>query len=141
MLGEPAAGRSGEVEGDALLNKLFPQLTDELIDDAFHFSHAELVELNQSIQAIAELRTKGTFDGVFRLAGTATWGSLLSRDTTPKANLRAGHLTRAGIRRENQDDIAKIGFFAIVVCKGGMVHHLQQDIEHIRVRLFDLVQY
>ena len=40
----------------------------------------------------------------------------------------------------DDDHIAEIGFTAIVVGQGAMIHHLQQQVEYIRMRLLDLIQ-
>ena len=53
--------------------------------------------------------------------------------------LRA-HLARAGVRREDQHDVPEVGLAAGVVGERRVVHHLQQDVVDVRMRLFDLVE-
>ena len=38
------------------------------------------------------------------------------------------------------DDVAEVGLAPVVVGERAVVHHLQQDVEDVRVRLLDLVQ-
>ena len=37
-------------------------------------------------------------------------------------------------------DVAEVGLAAVVVGQRGVVHHLEQDVEDVRVRLLDLVE-
>ena len=45
-----------------------------------------------------------------------------------------------GIRCHDQDDIAEINCLAVIVRQFAVIHHLQQNIEQIRVRFFDFIQ-
>ena len=49
-------------------------------------------------------------------------------------------LARAGIRRHDQDHVTEVGLAAGVVRQRGVVHHLQQHVHHVRVRLLDFVE-
>ena len=53
---------------------------------------------------------------------------------------RPAALARAGIGGHDQYDVAEIGLASIVVGQGAVVHHLQQQIEDIRVGLFDFIE-
>ena len=46
----------------------------------------------------------------------------------------------AGVGGHDQDHVAEIDLLAVVVGQLAVVHHLQQDVEEIRMRLFDLVE-
>ena len=46
----------------------------------------------------------------------------------------------AGIRRHDEDDVAEIHLLAVVVGQLAVVHHLQEDVEQVRMRLLDLVE-
>jgi hypothetical protein len=50
------------------------------------------------------------------------------------------HLARAGVAGHDQHDLAEVGLAAVVVRQGRVVHHLQQDVEDVGVRLLDLVE-
>jgi hypothetical protein len=46
----------------------------------------------------------------------------------------------AGVGRHDDDHVAEIGLAPVVVGQRPVVHHLQQDVEDVRVRLLDLVE-
>ena len=47
---------------------------------------------------------------------------------------------RAGIGRHDQHDVAEIDRLAVVVGQAAVIHHLQQDVEQVGMRLLDLVE-
>ena len=47
---------------------------------------------------------------------------------------------RSHVRRHNDDRIAEVDRAAFPIGKPAVIHDLQQDIEHIRVRLLDFVE-
>ena len=51
-----------------------------------------------------------------------------------------GHVGGARVGRHDQDDVAEIDRLAVVVGQLAVVHHLQQDVEQVRMRLLDLVE-
>ena len=52
----------------------------------------------------------------------------------------SAHIFRAGIGRHHQDHITEVGFTAIVVGERAVIHHLQQQVKDLGMRLFNLVQ-
>ncbi len=46
----------------------------------------------------------------------------------------------SGVGRHDDDDVPEVGLPAVVVGEGAVVHHLQQDVEDVRMRLLDLVE-
>ena len=63
---------------------------------------------------------------------------LASRCVKPIVALRQRLGARVG--RHDDDDVAEVGLAAVVVGQRAVVHHLQQDVEDVRVRLLDLVE-
>ncbi len=63
-------------------------------------------------------------------------------DAPASAETDAGvaQLTRAGVRRHDQHDLAEVSLAAVVVRQRGVVHDLQQDVEDVRMRLLDLIE-
>ncbi len=57
-----------------------------------------------------------------------------------EAHHRLAHVRGAGIGGHDQDDVAEVDRLAVVVGQLAVVHHLQQDVEDVRMRLLDLVQ-
>ena len=47
---------------------------------------------------------------------------------------------RAGIGRHDEDDIAEIDLLAVVIGQLAVIHDLQQDVEQVRMGLFDFVE-
>ena len=45
-----------------------------------------------------------------------------------------------GVGRHDDDHVAEVGLAAVVVRERAVVHHLQQQVEHVRVRLLDLIE-
>ena len=52
----------------------------------------------------------------------------------------AGHLLRAGIGGHDDDDVPEVRLAAVVVRQRAVVHHLQQQVEDIRMSLLDLIE-
>ncbi len=46
----------------------------------------------------------------------------------------------AGVGRHDDDDIAEVGLAPVVVGQRTVIHDLQQDVEDVRMRLFDFVE-
>jgi hypothetical protein len=115
------------------------QLQDELLDDGLHHLEAQRVEGDDGVEAVAELRREQAFD---RFLATAL-GDLLVRVPgvgRGEAHGAGAHLARAGVAGHDQHHLAEVGLAAVVVRQGGVVHHLQQDVEDVGVRLLDLVE-
>ena len=53
---------------------------------------------------------------------------------------RVDEVHRAEVRGEDQDRVAEVDGAALAVGQAAVVEHLQQDVEHLRVRLLDLVE-
>src|SRR3546814_1593909 len=50
------------------------------------------------------------------------------------------HVRRAGIGGHDEDGVAEIHRLAVMIGQPAIVHHLEQDVEQVRMRLLDLVQ-
>ena len=50
------------------------------------------------------------------------------------------HVGGTGVGGHDQDDVAEIDGLAVVVRQLAVIHHLQQDVEDVGVRLLDLVE-
>ena len=57
-----------------------------------------------------------------------------------EAHHRLAHVRGAGVGGHDQDDVAEVDRLAVVVGELAVVHHLQEDVEDVGVRLLDLVQ-
>ena len=63
-----------------------------------------------------------------------------SRLVEPKPIAARCAVRRARIGRHDQDHVAEVDLLAVVVGQLAVVHHLQQDVEQVRMRLLDLVE-
>src|SRR5450830_3763 len=114
-----------------LLVQLLFQLHQELVDHTQDDFFVQRTEADDRIQTVAEFRRKHTLDIRHLVAGFLLVGE------TDRTLLQA---FCAGIRGHHDDDITEVSLAAVVVSQRAMIHHLQQDIENIRMRLFDFIE-
>ena len=57
-----------------------------------------------------------------------------------EADGRLGKVARPGIGGHDQDHVLEVDALAVVVGQLAVIHHLQQDVEQVGMRLLDLVQ-
>ena len=89
--------------------------------------------------ASRRLRNSGLKSRSMRLLAAASSASL-RRGRRRSRSCACAHLARAGVRRHDQHDLPEVGLAARVVGQRRVVHHLQQDVEQVGVRLLDLVE-
>ena len=104
---------------------------DEFFDDLRHNLRRQARERHHRIQAVAEFRREHAADRILIL--THAGGAL-------KTNRGFRHIGSARIGGHDQDHIAEIHIFAVVVRELSVIHHLQQDIVQILMRLFDFIE-
>jgi hypothetical protein len=109
--------------------------TFKLQQKLIHHTHDdELVqgfEADDGIQTVAELWGEKPFDIGHFIPSLPGIGET-----------NGGFVHRLGTRIGGHDDdhVAEVGLAPVVIGQGAMVHDLQQDIEHIRMGLLDLIQ-
>ena len=81
----------------------------------------------------------GLFRALLRRLLPAVDGAV-GRGRIPEADGPGAQLARAGVRGHDQHHLAEVGLAAVVVGQRGVVHHLQQDVEDVGVRLLDFVE-
>ena len=69
----------------------------------------------------------------------SAWRRETATPTTEADGFLRG-IRRARVRRHDQDDIAEVDLLAVVVGQLSVVHHLQQNVEQVRMRLLDFVE-
>ena len=116
------------------LRELGFELQDELLDDRLHHLRRQTVEEDDGVQPVTELRAEDALDGRLRTALAA------GRLVLAEADRRGVQLARPGVRGHDHDDLPEIGLPAVIVRQGRVIHHLEQDVEDVRVRLLDLVE-
>src|SRR5579871_3449478 len=128
---QPARRLRRQIEGNVAVRKLRLELENEFLDDAVDGLAAERCKRNGRIEAVAELRREQALDRLFILAFALA---------TAEADRFLGCIGCAGVGRHDQHDVAKIDLLAVVIGELAVIHHLQKDIEQIRVRFFDFVE-
>ena len=106
-------------------------MQDELLDHLHDHLARQRREADDGVQPVAELGREGALDrlAVLALAPVAA-----------EADRRAGLVGGARVRGHDEDHVAEIDLLAVVVGELAVVHHLQKDVEDVRVRLFNLVE-
>ncbi len=130
MLGQPFPRIRLHVQLHVLGGELLFQLDQELVDHAGDLGPAQRGERHDGVEAVAEFRREHAADHFQRIGAVVLLGE------TDRA---ARGLFRAGIGGHHQDDVAEIGGAAVVVGQLAVVHHLQQQVEDVRMGLLDLV--
>ena len=130
MFRQPGAGRCIQLDGDVLIRQLCFQFENELVDHVADGRHTERLELDDGVQAVAELGAEQLLDVLHRIRRV-----ILRR----KPHAGTGETLSAGVGGHDNNDVAEIGLASVVVGQRAVVHHLQQQVEHVRVRLLDLI--
>src|SRR5690606_24479072 len=86
---------------------------------------------NDGVEPVAEFRREHAPDFGHFIANHTAVGKPDGR-TIQRLGARVGG--------HDDDDVAEIGLAPVVVGKGAVVHDLQQDVEHIRMRLLDFIE-
>ena len=129
--GQPVRRLRGQGNGNVAFRQLRFQLQDELFHDPVHHFPRQRIEGNDRIKTIAELGREHPVDGVLIVTGLPG---------TAKSDGRFRQLRRPHIGGHDQDHVAEIHRFPVIVGQLAMVHDLQQHTEQVGMRLFDLVQ-
>src|SRR5215216_3150256 len=131
VLGERVAGLVGELDRDVAVGELRLELHHELVDDLGDDLARQPRERDHRVETVAEFRREQPVD---RLSVVAV--ALVLREAVGGLRKVGG----AGVRRHDDDDVAEIHLLAVVVGELAVVHHLQEDVEQVRMRLLDLVE-
>ena len=107
------------------------ELDDELLHDVADDFRRQAVEVDDGVEPVAEFRREQALDRLF---------VLLVLLAAAEADALSGSIRRAGIGGHDQDDVPEIDLLAVRIGQRAVVHHLQQDVEQVRVRLLDFVE-
>src|SRR5471032_714749 len=111
--------------------QLFFQLHQELVDDAQDDFLVQRAEADGRVDPVAELRREHALDVGHLVA------SLLGVGEADRRLLQA---FGARVGGHDDDHVAEVGLASVVVGQRAMVHHLQQDVEDVRMRFFDFIE-
>ncbi len=116
---------------DPAIRQLCFQLQDKFIHDFTHHFRGKIGKRNNRIKTIAKFRGEGSFNGFCIRA---------SINPASKANGLLAELCRACIGGHDDHHITEINRLTIVISQAAIIHHLQQQIEDIRVGFFNFIQ-
>ena len=131
LFNQPFTGSVIQLDRNIAIFKLHFKLHDKFVDNFRDHRWLQPGERNDRVQPVAEFRCKHPLDGFFIVAFPLA---------APDADRLLRHIGSAGIGCHNQDDIAEIDILAVVIRQASVVHHLQQNVEQVRMRLFDFIQ-
>src|SRR5450759_52782 len=141
LLGEQTAGLRRERDAHAAGEELVAQVRDHEVDDRADLLGRELVEDDDLVDTVEELRT----EELLELAGHALLdrvvrhlARLLHRET--ELGLALGDVTGAHIAGHDDDRVLEVDLAALSIGQTPLFEDLQQDVEHVRVRLLDLIE-
>ena len=131
FLGQPLPGGVVHVEFHLLGVELGLELREELVHHGLDDLQRQRVELDDRVEAVAELRREHLLERFERVRGVILLG---------EADGGARRFLGAGVGGHHQHDVAEVRLAAVVVRQRAVVHHLQQQVEHFRVRLLHFVE-
>ena len=133
LLGEQAEQAVVPRQADILVGQRGAQLTEHDLSNMAEVILGQLVERDNLVNAVEKLRTHDFFKSLHH----AVLAHL--RHGAAEACRRVIGL-RTGVRGHNDDRVLEADNAALRVGQTAVIQNLQQRIEHIRVRLLDLVE-
>ncbi|CUJ06563.1 Protein of uncharacterised function (DUF3170) [Enterobacter cloacae] len=91
----------------------------------------QVIEPDNVVQTVAELRRKDLLDLFHRI------GAVILVDQADGFTLG---FTDTGVGGHHQHHVTEVRLAPVVVGQRPVVHHLQQDVEHVRVRFLDFIE-
>ena len=121
-------------EGDALISKRGHQLVQHNFCDSLEILLGKTVKRDNAVYTVNKLRTQELLQRLHSLIG------ILLRLASVKADGAAILIAAAGIGGHDDDGIFKIHSAAVRIRNLTVIQNLQQHIQYIGMRLFDLVK-
>src|SRR5207245_4609910 len=119
----------GQLQGDPPLRKSPAKSLELDVDDRLDLFTAKRLEDDDLIDAIKEFRTEVLPHRLQHQALPISLGQVrILQQVAPE------------VRRHDDDRVAEVNRPALAVREAAILEDLQQDVEHIRVRLLDLVK-
>ena len=111
--------------------QLLLELNQELVDHAHDDVVGQRGERNGGVEPVAEFRREQALDFRHLVASNALLG---------ETHRGLGQFRSAGVGGHDDYGIAEIRLAAIVIGQRAVIHHLQQDVVDIRMRLLDFIE-
>ncbi len=134
----------GPVHGDLHVLHTGRDLTQHVVCDLGDFVLAQAVEHDDVVNTVEELRTNRVLQLAHHVLLDLLKGALgvacVAVGKAQRLAALAGDLLRADVGGHDDDGVLEVDMAALAVGQHAVFEDLQQDVEHIRVRLLDLVE-
>src|SRR5918994_1919559 len=140
LLHEEVRGLAGEVERQLALGQRLPDPLQQQLDDLGDLLLGELVEDDHLVDPVEELGPEDLLElahdpDLHVLVGHAGLVTDREADAGVLGDLRGAH-----VRGHDHDRVAEVDRAPLGVREPSVLQDLEQDVEHVRVRLLDLVE-
>ncbi len=126
---KPFAGRGADVQLEPAVVQPLTERLDLQLHDPGELVEAQRIEDHHVVEPVEELRPE------VRVHGGHHGGAL--RGVVERG---VHEELRPEVRRQHEDDVAEVHGAALAVREAPVVQHLQEQVEHFRVRLLHLVE-
>ena len=131
-LEQPFACRVGELELHTAGREQRLEHAELLVENAACHVEGHLTEDDGARQTIEKF-------GLEELFHLGEHG-IARRDVAGKSHTGLARKLRSGVGGENQQHMTEIGLASVGVSERGAIHDLEQDVENVGMRLFDLIE-
>src|SRR3954470_8484132 len=139
-VGQQLLGGRRHLERHVLVRQLALHAGEHEVDDPDDLVLAQLVEHDDVVDAVEELRPEVLLELVVHPRLHALVVRLRVVPGLEAEADRLGDVPRTEVGRENQDRVLEVHDPALTVGEPAILEHLQERVEHVRVRLLDLVE-
>src|SRR6266404_4338991 len=125
--------RVGELQRNFAIGQQAAQVFQPQVDDLHQLFLAQRMEDDDVVHAIQELRLEMPMQRLHHLLRGAL-------ERIGGANVFRLQIRRPEVRGHDNDRVLEIDLAALAVGEAPVIHDLQQDVEHVRMRLFNFVE-
>ncbi len=126
-------GGVGHLEVQRAVSQAAAKGGDEVVNDVRQVVARERTEHEDLIQTVEKLRPESAAQLALHVLARVRGDLAVRADAVEQ-------VLAAEVRREDDDRVLEVHRAALAVRDAAVVEDLQQDVEHIRVRLFDLIE-
>src|SRR6185295_9732448 len=126
-------GRIGQLKRNLAVGQQAANVFQTQLDNFHQLLFAQRTEDDNVVHPVQKLRLEVAVQGIHHLLR----GFIKFFLRTRTLGLQKG---RADVRSHNDDRVAEINGAAAAVGQASIVHHLQQDVEYVGMRLLDFVE-
>src|SRR5690606_8358736 len=125
----------------AKLNDAVEQFAQRKIDDLVNVFALQRVEHDDIVEPVEELGTERTPRRMlYRRLHVLFFRLAFGGGSKPDAGAEVFQVTNSDVRGHDDDRISEINPTAQAICQDAVIQHLEQNIEHIRVRFLNFVK-